>query len=329
MAQKSTKQMRILFMGSPDFALPSLKQLVNSEDQIIGVVTQPDRSAGRGHHLSPPAVKEFALTLGLPIRQFTSLKTDEAVRTIKELAPDLIVVVAYGKILPEELLAIPPYGCLNLHASLLPEYRGAAPINRAIINGETITGVTTMWMDEGLDTGDIILQSEVEIAFEETAGELGTQLSRKGAELLGETIKLIKQGKAPRKKQDQDRASFASPIKKEEGLIEWHLPAIRIHNLVRGLNPVPGAYTYWQGKRLKVWRTLPSMLSQKTSGAVPGEVVSLYPEKQIIITCGKGQSIYLIELQMPGKRRLSAFEFLRGHKIQPGYILGEIYSARS
>ncbi|MEW5767325.1 MAG: methionyl-tRNA formyltransferase [bacterium] len=314
--------MRIIFMGSPNFALPSLKQLINSEDQIIGVVTQPDRPAGRGHHLKPPPVKDLAITLDIPVWQFTSLKTEEAVDTLKELAPDLIVVVAYGKILPKEILAIPPYGCLNLHASLLPKYRGAAPINWAIIEGETITGVTTMWMDEGLDTGDIVLQAETEITFEETAGELEARLSRRGAELLVETIRLIKQGKASRKKQDEAQAGFAPLIEKEDGIIDWHLPASHIHNLVRGLNPKPGAYTYWHGKRLKVWRTLPSMLSQRTSGAEPGQVVSLNPKKEIMVTCGEGQTIYLLQLQMPGKSRLSDAEFLRGYNIQPGHILG-------
>lgn len=316
------KQMRIIFMGSPNFALPSLKQLIKTEDQIIGVVTQPDRPAGRGYHLSPLPVKELALTLGLPVWQFTSLKTEEAASLVKELAPDLIVVVAYGKILPKEILAIPTYGCLNLHASLLPKYRGAAPINWAIIKGEIITGVTTMWMDEGMDTGDIILQTEVEITPEETAGELEARLSRKGAELLGETIRLIKQEKAPRKKQDEEEASFAPRLRKEEGLIDWHLPAGQLHNLVRGINPKPGAYTCWQGKRLKVWRTLPSRLSQKTSRAKPGQVVSLIPEKGILIACGQGESIFLTLLQMPGKRQLSTSEFLRGYNIQPGHILG-------
>ena len=247
--------MRILFMGTPDFAQESLKCLYESKYDIIGVVTNPDKPKGRGMKMIASPVKEYALEKGLKIYQPEKVKkNEEFINEIKSLNPDLIVVVAYGKILPKEILEIPKYGCINVHASLLPKYRGAAPIQWSVLNGDKVTGVTTMYMDIGMDTGDIILTKETEIGEDETTGELWDRLSKIGGELLIETVKQIEQEIAPRKKQEEDFC-MAPMLDKQMAKINWEeKTAKEIHNLVRGLNPIMGAYTFLNEKKIKFWK---------------------------------------------------------------------------
>ena len=248
--------LKILFMGTPDFAQESLKSIYDAGFEIIGVVTNPDKPKGRGMKLAYSPVKEYALEKNLKIYQPIKIKNNtEFLDEIKTLAPDVICVVAYGKILPKEILEIPKLGCINVHGSLLPKYRGAAPIQWAVLNGDKTTGITTMYMNEGMDTGDMILKEEVEIGPEETTGELWQKLSKIGGEILVKTLKLIEEGKAPREKQTEE-ATLAPMLNKEMALIDWeNSDANKIHNLIRGLNPIMGAYSYIDGKKIKFWKS--------------------------------------------------------------------------
>ena len=299
--------MKIVFMGTPDFAVPCFEALVKSEYDIIGVFTNPDKKKGRGYAVSMPPIKEAALLHGLKIFQPKTLRSDESYEILKELAPDLIVVVAYGKILSKNILELPPMGCINVHGSLLPKYRGAAPIQWSIINGEEITGITTMYMNEGLDTGDMLLQEEVSIGENETSGELFDRLCKVGAELLIKTIKEIEKGSIKRVKQQDEEATYAPMLTKEISRIDWTKNARDIHNLVRGLNPWPKAFTMLDGKVLKIHKT---NVLQNVIGK-PGEIKSLDP---FIVCCGDDNAIKILELQFDSRKRMRSEEFFRGYK---------------
>ncbi|GAB6157373.1 methionyl-tRNA formyltransferase [Desulfotomaculum varum] len=310
--------MRIVFMGTPDFAAHSLKALLAAGKQVVAVVTQPDKPKGRGKQLQPPPVKQLALANRLPILQPDSIRTQEFLQNLQALRPDCLVVVAYGKILPPAVLALPPRGCINLHASLLPRYRGAAPIHWAVINGETETGVTTMFMDQGMDTGDMILKQRVAIGPDDTVGMLHDQLAVVGAELLVKTLDLLEQGLAPRTPQDHSQATYAPMLQKEHELIHWDKPAGDIHNQVRGMNPWPGTYTIWGDKILKIWQT--RVLGSESVTAQPGTVLEA-DSSGILVQTGCGH-LLITELQLQGSKKMAAETFLRGKPIDPGTVLG-------
>lgn len=308
--------MRIVFMGTPEFACPTLRTLIERGEQVVAVVTQPDRPKGRGQQTLPPPVKLLAQLHGIPVLQPVKVRHPDAIEEIRGLKPDLIVVIAFGQILPKALLEIPGKGCINVHASLLPRYRGAAPLNWCIINGERETGVTTMLMDVGLDTGDMLLKRTTPIDPDEDTLSLHDRLSRIGAELLAETIDLAAQGRLAPEKQDDALTCYAPMLKKEDGLIDWGKDAPGIKNLVRGMTPWPGAYSYLDDKLLKVYRV------QSASGTgTPGEVLAAGRDG-IEVACGEG-SVIIHELQLEGKKRLPAAEFLAGCKLEPGVSLGK------
>lgn len=301
-------------MGTPDFAVPCLEKLISSSDEIVGVFTQPDKKKGRGYVLTPSPIKELALKYNIPVYQPNSLKSEETYKLILSLKPELMIVVAYGKILPGNILKIPPMGCINVHGSLLPKYRGAAPIQWSVINGEKTTGITTMYMDEGLDTGDILLQAKMSIGEDETSGELYDRLRLMGAELLMDTIEKVKNGSILRKKQNDSLSTYAPMLDRSLSKIDWNERAEKIHNLVRGLNPWPVAMTTLDGKTLKIHKTA---VSKPVLGN-PGEIKSIYP---FIVCCGGNTSIEVIELQMESKKRMRAEDFFRGYKLKPKTIL--------
>ena len=310
--------MRIVFMGTPDFAAASLQALIVSKHQIAAVVTQPDRPKGRGKQVQAPPVKLLALQYNIPVLQPATIKTEDFLQTLRELQPDCIVVVAYGKILPLAILQLPPKGCINVHASLLPYYRGSAPIHWSVMNGETETGVTTMFMDEGMDTGDMILKKHLTIAPQDNVGLVHDRLAKLGAELLVETMDLLEQSQVPRTPQDHRLATYAPLLKKEHELIDWNKPARDIHNHVRGMDPWPGTYTLWQNKVLKIWRT--ELPKAREVNSLSGTVLEETPAG-ILIQTGQGQ-ILVQELQLQGSKRMDVNEFLRGKRLAPGTILG-------
>ncbi|MCH8156500.1 MAG: methionyl-tRNA formyltransferase [Nitrospinae bacterium] len=305
--------MNIVFMGTPDFALPTLQQLYESEHRILLVVTQPDRPKGRGRESAAPPVKQFAAKHGLPILQPETTATQEFVQTLSDLQPDLIIVVAFGQILKADLLAVPRHFCMNLHSSLLPRYRGAAPINWAIINGEKETGVTTMKMDTGLDTGDILLAKKVPIADDDDAQSLHDILAVEGAVLVLETLQRLEDGNLPPVPQNSSLSNYAPKLKKEDGLIDWNKSATEIRNRVRGLEPWPGAYTFSGSKRLRICRT---ETAPGDSTDRPGQIARV-SGRGIEVGTGDGR-IVVTQLQPEGKKRMAAKSFLAGHKINPG-----------
>lgn len=302
---------RTVFMGTPEFALATLEGLLDFGLNLVGVYTQPDRPSGRGKKLTPPPVKVLAESRGLPVFQPPKLRAPEAVSELQALAPDLIVVVAYGQILPKSVLDIPQYGCINVHASLLPAYRGAAPINQAIIDGRTETGITTMLMDVGLDTGDMLVKKATTIGPFETAGQLHDRLALLGREAMEETLRQLCAGTLHPEKQDDTLSCYAPMLKKEDGRIDWGRSAEEIHNQVRGLDPWPGAYTGLDGEVLKIADTVP-----EAGGGEPGTVVAVDSDG-IRVACAKGV-LKIGALQLPGKKRLPADEFLRGRPIRSG-----------
>jgi methionyl-tRNA formyltransferase len=308
--------LRIIFMGTPEFACPTLQILIDRGEQVVAVVTQPDRPKGRGQQTLPPPVKVLAEKHGIPVMQPVKVRHPESIEEIRALNPDLIVVVAFGQILPKALLEIPKHGCINVHASLLPRYRGAAPLNWCIINGEAETGVTTMMMDVGLDTGDMLLKKTTPIDPDEDTSSLHDRLSGIGAELLGETLDELAAGRLSPEKQDDALTCYAAMLKKEDGLIDWGKDAASIKNLVRGMTPWPGAYSYLDDKLLKVYR-----VQTGTGSGAPGEVVKA-GRGGIEVACGSG-SIVISELQLEGKKRLPACDFVAGCKLQPGLVLGK------
>jgi len=302
-------------MGTPNAAVQSLARSVSDGHDVVAVYTQPDRPAGRGNKIAFSPVKESALKMGIPVLQPTKIKTPEALAELKSFAADVLVVVAYGRILPEVFLNAFPRGAVNVHFSLLPKYRGAAPVNWAIVNGEKVTGVTTMKMDVGLDTGDILLQRETEIGPSETAIELMERLSSVGAELLSETLRKF-ETIVPRRQNDID-ASFAPIMKKEDGLISWMLGADEIARRVRGFQPFPTTFTYFEDKKLTLWR------AEKTDTESSGEIGEIIEAKgdMLLVTCGGGSVLKIDELQLEGKRRMTTRDFLNGIRLRPGQII--------
>ncbi len=302
-------------MGTPEFAVPSLQALIDSEYNVVAVVCQPDRPSGRGRKLTSPPVKILAEANSIPVLQPEKVRTDEFYETLKEFKPDLICVTAYGRIIPKNILELPKYGCLNVHASLLPKYRGAAPINWAIINGEKNTGITTMLMDEGMDTGDILLKKEIEIGENDTSIELGEKLSNIGAALLIETIKKGQNDEIKPIKQNDDEATSAPIIKKDVGKIDWSRSAIEIRNLIRGTQPWPGAFTSYQDKNLKIFKAVVDDMEGN-----PGEILNSNNGRLVIGTGNKSLSIE--ELQIEGGKRLNVSDFLRGTPMLEKNIIG-------
>lgn len=309
-------KLRVLFMGTPDFAVPCLSALVEENYEVVAVVTQPDRPKGRGQKLAFSPVKEAAMKYGLSVLQPEKIKTPEFEAKLKDLAPDLIVVVAFGQLLSKSILELPPLGCINVHASLLPKYRGAAPIHWAIINNEQVSGVSTMYMDIGMDTGDVILKDETSIEPNETTGELYDKLKIMGANLLTKTVALIVKNEAPRTPQQHESATYAALLTKDIEKISWLLPAEKIHNLVRGLNPWPGAYCMHHDL-LKVWQT--RVITTSETYQEPGRIADI-SKTGIIVETGKGK-IELLEVQPASKRRISAIEYARGYNLSVGEIL--------
>lgn len=312
--------MRILFMGTPDFALFSLRALVEAGENVIGVVTQPDKPKGRGYALTPPPVKVYAAEHGLPVYQPSTLKGPEFESLLRELAPELLVVAAYGKILPQNVLAFPKHGCINIHGSLLPEYRGAAPMQRAIIDGKAETGITTMMMDVGLDTGDMLLREVVPIAENDNFETMHDKLGACGAALLLKTIAALRDGTLTRTPQNHALATYAAKIEKSDCLLDFSLSAREVHNRIRGLSPIPLAFTYLpDGKMLKV---LASRVAERTADtAVCGQVLSL-DHGVITVACGTG-AVALLTVLPEGKKRMSAADFINGRKLCVGDVLGK------
>ena len=305
--------LNIVFMGTPDFAVPALNALHRSHDHVRMVVTQPDRPKGRGRKLVSPPVKEAAQELGYPVFQPESIKLDSAFDTIKDVDPDILVVVAFGQILPQNVLSLPRYGAINLHASLLPEYRGPGPIQWAIINGETRTGVTTMRMDRGMDTGDILLVEQTDILPDDTASHLHERLSKLGADLLLQTLHGIKSGTLHPTPQDHSRATYAPMLKKADGRIDWQKSATEVDALIRGVTPWPGAFTFHGDTRLKIIRVTPI---QKKHAAAPGTVIEGFPDELRIAT---GNGVILIqEIQSASGKKMKIEDFLRGHPMPAG-----------
>ena len=310
--------MRIVFMGTPEFAVPSLQALLDNGYEVAGAFTQPDRPSGRGNKLTACPVKQLAVQRGVPVYQFEKIRRREGREALEALAPDLCVTAAFGQILSQRILDIPPLGTVNVHASLLPQYRGSAPINWCIALGEKKTGVTTMFTDAGIDTGDIALRAETEIGEMETAGELTGRLAVMGAELLIRTIRAIERGDCPREKQDESRMSHQPMLSREDGLIDWTMSAGQIACRVRGFNPWPGAYTPWGEGAMKVHlaRALPQQ-----SGAAPGEVIEASAKKGLFVACGSGV-LEILEMQAPAAKRMSAKNYLMGRPIPVGTRLG-------
>jgi methionyl-tRNA formyltransferase len=315
------KDVRVLFMGTPDFAVSSLEALLADGYNVIGVVTQPDRPVGRKQVLTPPPVKEAALRHGLTVLQPEKIKQEEALQEVLALAPDLIVTAAYGQILPKRLLDAPRYGCINVHASLLPKYRGGAPIHKAIVDGEKETGVTIMYMVEALDAGDMLSKVVVPIGERDTVGTMHDKLAEAGAQLLKETVPKLLAGELKAVPQNHEEATFAPTIKRTDERIDWTRSAERIYNQVRGLNPWPVAFTTLEGKVWKIWWV--EKLSTSGSHGHPGTIVAREPDG-LVVACGEG-TVKITELQPEGKKRMSAHDFLRGAGsiIEIGKRLGE------
>ena len=309
--------MRVIFMGTPDFSVGTLEALIAAGHEVCLAVTQPDKPKGRGGKMQYTPVKERALFHNIPVYQPKRVRDPECVEELRKYDADVMVVVAFGQILPKEILEMTPYGCINVHASLLPKYRGAAPIQWAIIEGEEVTGVTTMQMDEGLDTGDMILKTEVPVAADETGESLHDKLAAAGAALCVETLKALEDGTAVREKQGESPTAYAKMLTKELGDIDWAEPAVKIERLVRGLNSWPSAYTHWNGKVLKIWRAAAE--AAETADVQPGTVVSVEKESFAVQT-GDGV-LRVLEVQMPGKKRMDAGAFLRGNTMEPGELL--------
>jgi len=302
------KRFRVIFMGTPDFAVPCLARLVEISD-VVAVVTQPDKPKGRGQKLLPPPVKAFAQEHGIAVYQPVRVKAPDFVDVLRGLAPDLIVVVAFGQILSKEILSLPPLGCINVHASLLPRYRGAAPMQWAIVRGEKETGVTTMFMDEGLDTGDMLMREKLPITQTMTAAELHDAMMKLGADVLERTLFSLSEGTLKRTPQDETLSTYAPLLDKEVGRIDWKKSAQEIHDLVRGLNSWPGAYTMLTGQKFKIWRT---RLAEGT--AEPGEIAAV-TKQGLLVGAGEGM-LEILELQAPSRKKMAAGDYVRGHGLR-------------
>ncbi len=304
--------MRIVFMGTPEFAVPCLQKLIDCRYEVTGVFTQPDKPQGRKMIMTPPPVKQLAVQNGITVYQPQKMRDGSALEMLKEADPELVIVVAYGKILPKEILEFPKYGCINIHASLLPELRGAAPIQWSVINGLKKTGVTSMQMDEGLDTGYMLLKAEIEIGENDTAGEMHDKLSVLGAEILEKTIELLLKNELNPEKQDHDKFTYAPMLSKELSPIDWNLTAQEVHNKIRGLCPWPSATSILNGKKVKIHQ---SILCSAKKGC-PGEIVEV--GKHLIVSCGDGNCIEILNLQAEGKKAMSAADFMRGNPVNVG-----------
>ena len=306
-------------MGTPDFAVPSLRALLEGGYEVVGVFCQPDRPKGRGHKLAACPVKELASSAGIPVFQPERIKREEGVAMLKSCAPDLCVTAAFGQLLSQEILDIPPLGTINVHSSLLPKHRGSAPINWSVIKGDPVTGVTTMFTDRGMDTGDILLMRETPIGPKENAGELSDRLAVMGAELLIETIRALEAGTLVRTPQDHDAATYEPKMDKELGRIDWSKTAQEIDWLVRGTTPWPGAFTTLGDQTIKVFEL--TVLDGAASG-VPGEIIAADAKQGLVVSCGD-HNVILSQIQMPGAKRMNAKDYLRGHTMETGVCLGK------
>lgn len=312
--------MKIIFMGTPEFAVPALRAVFEAGHQVIGVFTQPDRPSGRGNKITSSPVKKLAESFNLPVFQPVRIKTREAVDLIKELEPDCIIVVAFGQILSKEILDIPQYGCVNVHASLLPWYRGAAPIHWAILNGESTTGVTTMLMDEGLDTGDMLLAQEYEISLSATTGEVHDALAEIGALVLIRTLEQLEEGTLVPRIQPE-KSTYAPLLKREHEKLDWSWDALKIHNRIRGMNPWPGAFTTFREEQVKIWQSTLALDSELKgrelfSEILPGQIIAL---TEIGFQVRTGDNVLeIIELQPAGKKKMTAHDFFNGRRVKPG-----------
>lgn len=319
MEQHKNKNLKVIFMGTPDFAVPVLKTL-SEYYTVVAVVTKIDKPKGRGNKLTPSPVKELALELGIDVLQPENVRTDEFYDVLCSYGADLFVTAAYGKILPVRIIDIPKYGCINVHASLLPYYRGAAPIWRVIMNGEKETGVTTMFTDEGMDTGDILLAEKCPIDDFMTVGELYDKLSEMGSGLIVKTIDGLIDGSVTRTPQEHDKATYAPMVEKEDGNIDWGAEAGSIHNVVRGTNPFPTAFTYLDGERIKIWKTcVIKDFDKKDDNLSPGTVINVSKEG-IDVSAGNGGIVRILELQGNSSKRMTVRDYLNGHKIDCGKI---------
>lgn len=331
--------MRLIFCGTPQFAVPAFRHLLAQRDfDMAAVITQPDRARGRGQEVSFSPVKEAALAAGIPVHQPEKIRQPEAQELLQRIAPDAIVIIAYGQIIPARLLPIPRLGWINLHASLLPKYRGAAPINWAIVNGETKTGITTMRIDAGMDTGDVLLQREMEISATETTPELAARMAESGAQLMVETLRGLEAETITPQPQNHDEASVAPMLKREFGLIDWALAARAIFNRIRGFAPWPGAYTHFRGQLCHVWgepATDESSANQRSTGgagavsakpaAESGAPGALHAERDnLFVACGGTTRLRLSAVKLEGRKQVSAAEFLRGARLQPGERFGQM-----
>lgn len=309
--------MRIIYMGTPDFAVPCLERLVKDGFDVACVVTQPDKPRGRKQEMTPSEVKVCAMAHSIEVYQPQSLKTDEAYEYLKKFEPDYIIVAAYGKILPKRILDLPKYACINVHGSLLPKYRGAAPIQRSVLAGDKVTGITTMLMGEGLDTGDMLLKREYPIDINATSGEVFDALAQSAPDLLIETIEKFTKGEIIPEKQNESEATHAAMLSKDEAVIDWNKNNDEIHNLVRGMAPWPVAYTVYNGKKLKIFTT--RLTDEKT--ALPAGKLK-EDKNRILVACGDGMLIEVLSLQLEGGKRLEAKQFLAGHPVTESDILG-------
>ena len=311
--------MRIVYMGTPDFAVNPLHALAEAGYEVVGVVTQPDKPKGRGKTMLPTPVKEEAMKHGFPVFQPVKVRDPEFQEVLEGLEPDIIVVAAFGQIIPKSILELPKYGCINIHASLLPKYRGAAPIQQAVIDGEKESGVTIMQMDIGMDTGDMLSKVIVPIGSEMTMGELHDELKVKGAELLVRTLDELASGAAKPEKQNDTEATYAKLLDRAMEKIDWNNPAAKIHDLVRGFNPAPGAFTRLpDGKNLKIWKTVPA-----EGQTAPAGTVTAVTKKGFIVACGSG-ALEVLEVQPESKKRMEAKVFCNGRGVEPGTVLGNI-----
>lgn len=309
--------MKIIYMGTPDFAVPCLDRLVKDGYEVSLVVTQPDKPRGRKQEMTPSEVKVCAMGHGIEVYQPQSLKTDEAYEYLAKFEPDYIVVAAYGKLLPKRILDLPKFACINVHGSLLPKYRGAAPIQRSVLAGDKVTGITTMLMGEGLDTGDMLLKSEFKIDINATSGEVFDALALSAPDLLIETIEKFTRGEIIPEKQNEADATYAAMLSKDEAVIDWNKSAAEIHNLVRGMAPWPVAFTFYQGKKLKIFAT--RITDEKTS--LPAGKIK-EDKNAIYAACGDGKLIEVLSLQLEGGKRLEAKQFLAGHPVTQDSIFG-------
>lgn len=311
--------MKIIFMGTPDFAVPTLEEIIKAGHEVIAVVTQPDKPKGRGKQMQFPPIKEVAIKHDIPVYQPVKVRVPEFIEVLTNLEPELIVVAAFGQILPKVILDLPKFGCINVHASLLPRYRGAAPIQWAVINGEKEAGVTIMHMDVGLDTGDMISKASILVSEDETGGSLFDKISALGAKLLVETLPTIEDGTAKRVKQNDEESNYAPMLKKDLGDIDWTQKAEVLERLIRGLNPWPSAYTMVDGKMFKIWKA--SVVDKNVEGTLPGTVIDVMQDSILVQTGDKCLALY--EVQLEGKKRMEVATFLLGYSIEKNTVLGK------